>query len=262
MIRIDPRKGSGEFKRLLVRLGVPAKKKHLRFGDFSFSGSGPKGIVRVGIERKTINEIVEALPDNRMVGHQLPGLLGSVEGRRRFDYVYLIVEGHYYPDVRTGIVKCRKREVGHGYTRHLYESVEKFLATLELHGQIRVRKTSGKVHTAYLVAALYRWFQKDWYSHKSAYKVEEDKPERAILEQRTYDRKTYAQWPGVGWVRSGMVDRHFACVKDAACAGISEWRKISWITRRGKRMSIGPVTATRLVRWLRGKDKGQKAKGR
>lgn len=264
MIRIDPRKGSGEFDRLIRRLGVRVKLKTLPFADFSFYGSGPVGRVRVGVERKTLNEIVTAIEDSRLVGHQLPGLLGSPKGRRRFDYVYLIVEGSYYPDARTGVLLQGNREVGRGYTRHLYESVEKFLMTLELHGQIRVRRTNGKIATAYFVAALYRWFQKDWYAHKSAYKVEEDTPERAILEQRTLDRKTYAQWPGVGWVRSARVENHFACVADAACAGISEWRKISWQSRKGKRQSIGPKTAARLVEWLHGKtpkDK-RKAKGR
>jgi ERCC4-type nuclease len=260
VIRVDPRRGSGEFKRLLVRLGVTAKRRHLPFADFSFSGSGPNGIVRVGVERKTLSEIVMALQDSRLVGHQLPGLLGSPNGRRRFDYVYLIVEGSYGPDPRTGVLMQGRHEVGHGYHRHLYENVEKFLMTLELHGQIRVRRTNGKIATAYFVAALYRWFQKDWYAHKSAYKVEEDTPEQAILTQRTLDRKAYAQWPGIGWVRSSMVEKGFPCVMAAACADIPEWRKISWISRKGKRQSIGPKTAERLVTWLRGKHKGSKGR--
>lgn len=263
MIRVDPRKGSGEFKRSLLRLGVKAKWKPLRFGDFVFYGSGPKGRVRIAVERKTIDEIVSAVEDNRMVGHQVPGLLGSIKGRRRFDYVYLIIEGNFFPDIHTGVLmRAHHIEVGRGYTRHLYESVEKFLTTLELHGVIRLRRTNNKTHTAYFVAALYRWFQKDWYAHKSAYKVEEDKPERAIFEQRTYDRKTYAQWPGIGWTRSRAVDQHFRCIQDAACAQISDWRKISWLSRTGKRMSIGPKTAERLVRWLQGTAKKGKAKGR
>lgn len=262
MIRIDPRRGSGDFRRLIQRLGVTTTHKTLPFADFSFYGNGPAGTVRVGVERKTLSEMITAIEDSRLVGHQLPGLLGSVHGRRRFDYVYLVVEGSYYPDARSGLLMQGRREVGHGATRHLYESLEKFLMTLELHGQIRVRRTNGMIATAYFVTALYRWFQKDWYAHKSAYKVEEDRPERAILEQRTLDRKTYAQWPGVGWVRSARVEQHFACVRDAASAEVREWRKVSWRSRRGKRQSIGPKTAGRLVAWLHGRTPKATGKGR
>lgn len=262
-LTLDPRRGSGEFERLLKRLGVPVRLKQIPYGDFTFRGSGPKGEVRVAVERKTINELLEAVTDNRFVGHQLPGLLSSIDGRRRFDYVYVIVEGQYFPDNHSGVMmKGHNVEHGFGANRHMFESFEKFLVTLELHGQIRLRRTNGKTATAYFIAALYRWFQKSWHSHKSAYKVEEDRPQTAIFDGRSAERKVYAQFPGIGWTRSYHAQNYFSCVEQAARASAQEWRHVTWKTRSGKKMSIGPKTSVALVAWLRGKDKDRKGKGR
>lgn len=263
-LTIDPRKGSGEFERLLKRLGLNVRKKHLPYGDFVFRGSGPAGEVKVAIERKTVSEILEAVADNRFVGHQLPGLLGKIEGRRRFDYVFLIVEGNYFPEDHSGVMmKARNVEWGYGYRRHLFESFEKFLLTLSLHGQVRVIRTNGKIATAYEISALYRWFQKPWHSHKSAYKVEEDRPETAIFDGRTATRKVFAQFPGIGWTRSYYAQEYFGSVIEAVTAGPKQWCKISWTTRSGRTMRIGPGTAKKLCAWLAGDEAASlKGKGR
>lgn len=203
---VDDRVGSRELLRPLKRAGTPAQLQRLRFADFSFWGHGPRGRVRVGVERKTISEILTAITDSRFTGHQLPGLL------KAYDYTYLVVEGNYYPDPASGILMVNGRAAGHTRQGHLFENAEKFLMTLELKAGLRVRRTNTPVHTALWIAALYRWWQKRWSEHKSAYVVDETKPDRAILDARTMKRKVANQLTGLAWVRSVKADSYFPSI--------------------------------------------------
>lgn len=256
MIRVDDRIGSREFKRLLVRLGVPAKIKRLEYADFSFLGNGPTGKVRIGVERKTLSELVTAVEDNRFIGHQLPGLL------KIYDWVYIICEGTYRPDRMSGLLMIGKWEAGHGRDRHLYENFEKFVLSLERKARVTVRPTTGKIHTAYFIAALYRWASKSWDSHKSVYKVDETKPDTAITDDRTVKRKVLAQIPAIGWKRSGAAERAFASIHAAITATEAEWCQVKWTSSKGRPMRIGPGTAKQIVRLLHAEQDETKAKGR
>lgn len=208
MIRVDPRIGSGEFTRLLVRAGLTDVRKHpLTFGDFCFWGNGREGRVRVGIERKTISEIVSAVGDSRFVGHQLPGLLARYPG-----HTWLLVEGNYYPDAHSGALKIGRHFAGFGRSAHLYENVEKFLLTLEIKAGVHVKRTNGKTHTAMWLKALYDWYQKPYHQHKSAYKVDETRPEAVMFERRTMKRKVANQLTGLAWTRSVKADVYFPSI--------------------------------------------------
>jgi len=257
MIRIDDRTGSIELLPLLRRLGAPVLKHRLDFADARFKGNGPDGPVRIGIERKTIDEIVSAMEDSRFVGHQLPGLLA------RFDWVVLIVEGRWYPDVRSGVLMNSRHQVGRTKQRHLYENVEKFLCTLRFKARLQIIQTSSLVHTAYAIKALYDWSGKEWHAHKSAYRVDEARADTAILTARTVKRKVLAQVPGVGWKRSaaaGMLfptiaaairgDLGYTLTRDERRRQELVWRGVTWRSGNGKRMTIGPKTAARIVQVL------------
>jgi ERCC4-type nuclease len=204
MMFVDDRKGSGEFERPLKRQGIPVTVHRMESADFRWWGNGPNGRVRVGVERKTVSEIVGCIGDNRFTGEQLPRML-----RKYWPYAYLIVEGSAYPG-KDGILMQGRRAAGFTRQYHLYENYEKFLMTVELKGGMRVKRTANPAQTAALLASMYRWFiDKKWSEHKSVYTVDETKPERAIFDERTLTRKILAQLPGVGWDRSGKVETYF-----------------------------------------------------
>jgi ERCC4-type nuclease len=213
VIIVDDRIGSKEFHRLLTRAGAsPCKVKRLRYGDFKIIGQGPNGKCTVGVERKTISEIVSAIGDSRFVGHQLPGLLGNrKDGRRRYDYVFIVVEGDRYIDARSGLLN--PQALRHLPRRgHLYRTVQKFELTLMLKAGIRVIYTKNKSHTTEFLAALHEWFSQSWESHKSAYKVEETAPDGALLDRRTMKRKVANQLTGLAWKRTLKADAYFPSI--------------------------------------------------
>lgn len=267
MIIIDDRTGSKEFKRLLTRAGATCKVRRLPFGDFKIIGNGPNGRCRVGVERKTISEIVSAIGDSRFVGHQLPGLLGNrPDGRRRFDYVFIVVEGDRYIDPRTGLLN--PDALRHLPRRgHLYRTVQKFELTLMLKAGVRVIYTRNKTHTTEFLCALNEWFDAAWGSHKSAYRVEETAPDAAILADRTMKRKVANQLTGLAWKRTVKADAYFPsivamAVGDPAFTVTPERAKLAvrhW--QRALGIKSGTKIATNIVRVCHRSDKVA-AKGR
>lgn len=228
---IDDRVGSREFLRPLRRMGAPAKIHRLTYADFAFTGKGPAhSSVAVGVERKTVAEILAAVTDSRFIGRQIPGLLQT------YDYVYLVVEGFTRVDARTALLMSGKWEAGFGPGRHMYEPYKKFLVTLATKARLIVERTNSFTETVHYLHALYRWWEKPWASHKSAYAVDEAKPDAAILDERTFKRRVFAQLPGVGWERSRMVSQYFPNVEAGMLADEKEWRKALKI-REGRKVA-------------------------
>lgn len=244
---VDDRIGSREFHKPLRRMGVPARIQRLTYADFSLYIHGPNGPLHVGVERKTVTEMLGATHDNRFVGKQLPGLL------KTYDLVVLVVEGFANVDRASGLLMAGKWEAGFGPGRHMYEPYAKFQLTLALKAKLIVWPTKGRIETTHFLHALYRWGLKDWAAHKSAYKVESQAADRLILDERTIKRQTFAQWPGVGWKRSAKVAKYFPSIAVAAHANALEWNRALGIVK-------GTKTARRLVRVLRGKE-SREAKG-
>lgn len=253
---IAHQQGSVEFERPLRRLGLPTRVRTMKFGDFAFYGQGPTGTVRVGIERKTIGEMVGDDSQRRFVGHQLPGLI------ERYDYRFLIVEGLTKVDPHWGSLLEGKEvkqgkmvvwfEAGWGRGRQTFEHYTKRDLTLRLKAALHVLRSANREETAFLLHALYGWFQKDWKAHKSAFKVEEAQPDAAILDERTMRRKTFNQWPYISWERSARVSRVFRSVTEASNATVEQWM-VALNVKEGRRM------ATEIVAFLHGKERDGKA---
>ena len=83
-ILIDNRKGSAE---LAKYIDSPTKLLTLEYADFAFQGNGPNGQVSIGIERKSIRDLISSILTGRLSGHQLIGLVNS------YDYVSIVVDG-------------------------------------------------------------------------------------------------------------------------------------------------------------------------
>lgn len=263
-MKIAHERGSREFHRPLRKLGVPCKIAQLRFADFSFTGHGPTGLVRVGVERKRVSEITSEVDYKRFKGHQLPGLI------RSYDFVYVVVEGDVRVDPRDGLLMAGKWEAGYG-DRVMYETYQKRLCTLYTKiGSVRdgdhacrvmVWLTKSKIETRHYLHALYGWWQKQWADHKSAYQVEEQKTETAILDSRTWERQIYAQWPGVGWVRSKYFVHAFPTVAIAGHQAAKVYAAVKYKDVNGKWCRFGDARARTLWEFLNGMHKEQLAKG-
>lgn len=247
--------GSKEFLRPLIRLGLPARIRPLACGDFAFLGNGPHGWARIGIERKTVNELVGSMSRERYIRRQLPNML------QRYHFSFLIVEGLLRPssdgvvltghDVRKGQPLTAWSPAG-WQDSTLYGTFLKQLFSLRLLTTVHVVGSTGTVETAHLLHALYGWFQKPWLQHKSMLGVDTDLArygvkDALILSDRTMRRETFAKWPGISWERSARVSRYFSSVREAACATEEEWRKALGFKE-------GKVLARRVVQFLNGES--------
>lgn len=244
-ILISDMVGSREFERPLRRMGSPVTLRRLKqmpFADFAITmPKGPDGReFTIGVERKTIAEMLGAVQDSRFIGHQLPGMITT------YDAVIVVVEGWTRIDRASGCLMMGQWEAGFG-GRHLYEPFKKFLITLSMKARVTLEATSNKGETTHFLHALHRWAQKPWSQHRSAYKVESREVDAAILSERTMRRQTFAQWPHVGWHRSKRVSEYFPSVLDAAVAGPREWAAALGMKEAGKIVSD-------IRRFLRGKE--------
>lgn len=240
---VDDRIGSVEFQQPLRRMGVTARVERLKFADFAVTmPKGPGGRpFHIGVERKTVSEMLGAVQDSRFIGRQLPGLCTT------YDAVIVVCEGWTNIDRASGVLMMGKWEAGFGGGRHLYEPFKKFHLTLQLKARVIIEATKNKGETTHFLHALHRWAQKPWSEHRSAYKVESREIDAAILSERTMRRQTFAQWPHVGWQRSKRVSEYFPSVLDAATASGHDWCQALGMKEPGKVVSD-------IRRFLRGKE--------
>lgn len=255
--------GSREFEKPLRRLGLPTRIRALDCGDFAFYGNGPDGAVRVGIERKTIGEMVGYQSRGRYVQRQLPRML-----RRYGAFSFLVVEGLTRVAPGDGSLQCGKdikqgsltvwMEAGWGRERNTYEVYKKRELSLRLITAIHVMPTANATETASLLHALYGWFQKPWSAHRSVLKVDTDIVMRGapalILDERTMRRETFAKWPHISWERSARVSKHFPSIVAAATATEDEWMMALGV-KQGRKM------AKAIVDFLHGRGEERTAKG-
>ena len=241
MIEVDYRIGSINLLPLITALSVPATEAHLDSADFAFWGNGPnEAPIRIGIERKTVPDLLDSLRSERFVGGQLPTLLAD------HARVYLFVEGPMRRSWREeGMIEYRvesgQKEQGGGgfsdWTTGFGNGVNWYyvmarLASLEEIG-VRVRRPATMSDTAAQVVSLYQWWNKPYAEHSSHHAVKHvevalrkagpvAKVARALDLGHDAARRAEAQWPTVydmvvakaeEWLESGVVKSKGAVTK-------------------------------------------------
>lgn len=244
MIIVDDRAGSNRYPALLRSLGLPVTLGRLEYGDFSWLGVGVDGApITVGVEHKRLDDLLQSITSGRFAGHQLPGLV------QMYDHPYLVIEGLWRPDPRSGILQTRAGktwvDVGRGARRWMYRDIEHWLTTMEVRGGITVRRTATSEESAQLIQALYGWWQKGLDNHRSHLVLSQahsitraNNRDAALLSKPTLVRRIANELEGIGWDRSAAVAAHFPTVLDMVLADLSEWTKIK---------GIGKTTATRVI---------------
>ncbi len=230
MIHVDPRTGSGHLVPRFKKLGVPAMLTPQEFGDGVFLGDGPRGVVHVGIEWKTVEDLIASLTNGRLSGHQLPGLLEC------YDHVWLVIIGGYRPSKPDGILEIFHHgrwlpaRVGRGSARRpwMYRDIEGYLTTLQVQCGVRVRHVFDEDELVRFVATLYRWWEKPWSEHSSTHMFRQiEDPIAAIVHKHLLIRRVAKELPGIGWKHSAKVAQTFQTVRRMVNADPEEWRRIT-----------------------------------
>lgn len=230
MIYVDNRTGSKE----LLPLFPPgtAALRRLQFADFSFSGNGPDNIPwQIGIERKTLSDLINCMKSGRFTGHQLPGLING------YNEVYLLVEGLFKADPSTGILlehtAGRWKPVSFGFTQYMLRDIWLFLTTIEVVTGVRWHTASCPRETARFVSTLHRWWTfKEFADHRSH--LQPNTGNIAGIGSFSLVRRVATQLSGIGWEKSKLIDCAFDSVEQMVAASASDWQQLDGI---GKKLS-------------------------
>lgn len=204
---VDGRVGSKEFLPLLRMQGVQAELTTLDSADFAFTISGPEGEAMVGIERKTLPDLIGSLASGRLQGMTTESGAGQLPRlRETYEYPFLLVEGEWAVNSRGTL--CEKRH--HGGLRPVAgnmteDTLNKRLFSLTLQGGLFLQHTSSKQQTARWIASLVRWGNDTEWDQHSTLNV------RAVaksLVPLTRFRERALSLPGIGLAMSKAIERH------------------------------------------------------
>lgn len=263
MIRIDPRAGSGSgagthgrfLARHLRRLGAETKLVRFGAGDVWFWGQGPDGPVKVGVELKTLSDLLSSLDSGRLVAKQLPPLCQT------YPYRYLLILGAFRPARDgSGVLVVpqkggREQEAGWGRRRWTYVGLIRALNSLCAQAGVCWIRTWSLMETAWAIFALYDWWTDEWESHSTLKAFHHRPPSRAQFSRPSLMRTLIADIPELGWEYSYAAEERFGSVAAAARAGAKEWASLrrDGVTRDGRRRPcVGMKRAKRIVAMLRG----------
>jgi ERCC4-type nuclease len=222
MIIVDSRIGSIGFVERLAKYDLQVKVDTLSYGDFAFTGNGSTGQCIIGIERKTIPELIGGF--DRLAGHQIPGLIQC------YTYVFIVAEGQYRSSNNATVEVMTKYGTWTPYTI-LYSAFVNRLNTLRIKCGITILHTCDEIHTCHELYALYHWFQKPWDKHNSDQVVHRNIAYTTTGGAST-KMKVFTSFPGLGGTRAIAAMRHFKSIREMINAPIDEWLKIEGIGRK------------------------------
>lgn len=233
MIVVDDRVGAVELARKLPGAVV----RRLEYADFWFPGRGPAGSsVSIGIERKTVDDLVNSIVSGRLSTHQLPGML------QHYDYCYLLVEGYWRPSPATGLLEVMRRGwVPYNTGGRTYRAalVSNYLNSLSLVLGVHVYKTLSDNESCHWLKSLYAWWNnKKWDEHRAHLAIR--KPEVEGFLPPSLIEMVCACLPGVGPKRARSVASRFSNVRELCAAVPDDFMAIDGI---GKKTANGIVEA-------------------
>ncbi|HKB80740.1 MAG TPA: ERCC4 domain-containing protein [Thermoanaerobaculia bacterium] len=210
MIIVDDRGGSGgtvaaqKRRDALRSRGVDAELGRLDYGDYAMVGNGPQGDVTIGIELKTTRDIVSSLRSNRLMGHQVPGLV------EMYQRPWLLTEGIWKegPDGEFQVYLGSWQTFSAGSRTVRMSDIEGWiLSTVQL-GGLAYWHCALQTDTARFIAGLHRWWcEKTFAEHRSHLVVYHPPPDRALFTEPSDFVKMVSCIPKVGWTRALAIEK-------------------------------------------------------
>lgn len=251
MILVDYRKGSGTDGKgnellvpLIKKLGVECEIDNLEFADACFEGNGPEGYIAIGVERKTLHDLLGCIDTARYSAHQRVGMAqmytksflaleGMWEMGGSLQYSGTLIQG-FNGGSSWGPLKTR------GNQTVLYSKLYRYLLSVQLSGVI-ITQSNNVVQTANNIVEIYRYFQKPWHSHTSM--IETQKLTIPSLTNKpSLARKWAADLDRVGVTKSIEAAKLFKNGRKLALAGEEDWMRLG---------GVGAKTAIAIVKQIR-----------
>jgi ERCC4-type nuclease len=236
MILIDNRVGSKELAKYFPPTTQTAIT-YLAFADFAFVGNcKDNNTIMVGIERKTIGDLLDCIKSGRFTGHQIPGLMEN------YGRIYVVLEGIWRP--HNGSIQHYTKGSWSEMPRNtiLYGQLLSFMASCEEFAGVRFIQTPTPQATAEAIDSLYWYWQKPYESHQSHLKFKSVNLELSPLTRPTTLVKVLAQLPGLGAKKAQLAAKHFGSIYDAIISLPEDWAEIP---------GIGKDLANKIVKTIR-----------
>lgn len=227
---VDDRAGSERLLRIepVASLAVSCR---LDAGDVMIVGNGPNDTnPLVGVEVKSIFDLISSINTGRFQATQLPGL------RATYDEAWLLYYGPYRLG-ENGSLQVRRGGAWRGYRLGIrpvpYGYLEGLLCDLAWEG-LNIKHVYDEREAAAWLGVLYRWWSKPWGRHKGLRTFDRSR-EVSLMPHMDADIKYRAcvakEFPGVGIDKAVAAALHFASVADMINADTREWEKVDGIGR-------------------------------
>lgn len=232
-------------------MGLPVEEATLAFGDVAFVGRGEGGNpLAVGLEHKKLPDLVQSLGNDRLAGHQLPGMLAT------YDRCYLVIEGEWDTDPGGRIVVPSKWKRGAGSPLKGAPpaiTLMQRVMTLETRGGLRVHWSASQKASVRYICALYRfWTDRALDSHRSHLAIHAPDFDNSLLTPVSDFRRVVAQIPNVGFKTSAAVEQVFGgSLRRMMFATEEEWAAITTVDDKGKPRRIGAARAKKILEALK-----------
>lgn len=231
---------------------------YLDSADVFFLGNGWSGdTLSIGVEVKSITDLLSSLQTGRLVNEQIPKMLNS------YDIHWLVYYGYHRPHPSTGVLQLAYCDKTDGRPLRYYDYQPSISSRTLPYGYLESRLltlTSRGIHckftptiedACYWIASLYRWWSKDRSEDEKHLQVEDKRFSAApTLDPDPELRKRLAfamRLPGLSHERGLSAAKHFPSIESMVLAPESDWTAI-----RG----IGKGTAQAIKRYLTGRSKG------
>jgi len=242
MLLVAKEPSSAELEIPLQRLGIPAEKTHLDFGDFALIGRGIGGKqVMVGVEMKKVKDLIGSLRTQRLQGHQAPGMLAT------YDYRYLLVEGETRID-KHGLI-CMRGKFGRWTpvrsSMTIMELEERILTLVHNGGFHFVRTTNTRRDSLFWLASLYYWWtDRDMDEHKSHIGIHTPS---GVVPLTRFRKAVYAL-PGIGLKTSLAAQKQFRSLRRAIGESeVKDWAELVTTGSEGRSRRLGEKEAARII---------------
>lgn len=205
----------------------------LESGDVSMVGNGQHGRIVIGVEVKSIFDLVSSMNTGRIQASQIPLML------RTYDRTYLLYYGTYTAGPH-GELQIGGRPYMIGSRAVPYGWLEGALMTYQACG-VTIKRVTDISEAAQWLGTLARWWAKPWDKHDGmkAFDTSQDislmpnVPDSVLFRARVA-----AAIPVIGYKRGLAVARHFPSIRAMVDADEREWMKIEGVGKTIARTAV------------------------
>lgn len=262
----------------------------LSSGDVSFIGDGKYGPITVGIEVKSISDLISSISTGRLQDTQVSGMINDYDEEGRWILHY----GLYRPSPKDNTIQIwregsSKRREG-WYTLALgnrvvpYSYLESFKVSTILEYGFHLIRVNDIIEAAQWLGVLHKTWTKPYHTHKSMRTVDRSQDVEEMMRRerdkerqdgRTKTDNGFVQasipiddhgnghnpkfmdrlrvahtFPSLGFEKAKAAANWFSSIREMVNAEVDEWKEVEVEVGKGRKVRIGKTIAKRIDEFL------------